>query len=297
MERLREKLKVLLRADASATQGTGHVMRCLTLAEGLRARGHAVELMGNIESVQWLEGLVRTSAIPVHHCNADSFDIDRIQSLEPDWVVADSYQISADAISEINRDVPCLAIIDGDARGIDATLYLDQNLGSDSASWPRQVRARLLAGSKYSLVRADIVRQRKLFAWKISNDPPMLAVFLGGTDPEGAIVSVAESLARSELNVHMTLVCPPAFTQMVATATESRPNVSIVEPTSDLPHILGTADVIVSAAGTSAWDVCTISTPSALIATVSNQQHSLRQAESVGLALGIDAYGDRKSVV
>lgn len=265
-------------------------MRCLTLAEGLVAGGHTVELMGSFESVLWLRNILDSASITLHNCEADSLDISRILALEPDWVVVDSYRIDADAISELNRGVSCLAIVDGDSRSIRADLYLDQNLGSEDGWWPSQVRERLLAGSKYCLVREDVVRQRKQFGWKISNSPPKVAVFLGGTDPGGAIVKVAESLIASRLDLEMILICPPLFIQRLEAITSSRPNVQIVEPTSDLPQILGSADLIVSAAGTSAWDICTIATPAVLIATVANQQESLRQVESSGLALGIDAY-------
>jgi spore coat polysaccharide biosynthesis predicted glycosyltransferase SpsG len=48
------------------------------------------------------------------------------------------------------------------------------------------------------------------------------------------------------------------------------------------------ADVVISAAGTSAWDICTLGVPAVLVAVVDNQRKSMRQAISGGLALGLD---------
>src|SRR5690606_4872523 len=56
-----------------------------------------------------------------------------------------------------------------------------------------------------------------------------------------------------------------------------------------LPEILGSADVVVSAAGTSAWDVCTMGRPAVLVGVVENQSAGLARALEAGVALGVDA--------
>lgn len=272
-------------------------MRCLTLAEALNARGHSVELMGDIVGVDWLEKHLASIGLVVHSCAAHSLDIERIQRIGPDWVVVDSYEIDADDISELNQLVPCLAIVDGDMRSIEAKLYLDQNLGAEDAPWVRHAAGRVLAGSNYCLVRDDIVKHRTVREPKATAEPPTVTVFLGGTDPEGTIVDVAKSLADSELGARLLLVCPPAFRHEVSEATRLLRDSTIVEPTVELPQLLSASDVVVSAAGTSAWDVCTLAIPSVFIATVENQQGSLRRALAASLALGIDAHAEGRQAL
>ena len=47
----------MVRADASATQGTGHVMRSLALAEAWQERGGTVVFVGAIERREWASHL------------------------------------------------------------------------------------------------------------------------------------------------------------------------------------------------------------------------------------------------
>lgn len=282
-------MKVLLRADAGTQQGTGHVMRCLTLAEGLIARGHSVEFMGSMGSVGWLAGVVETSGLPIHECEPHTLGTTRILSNEPDWVVVDSYQIEPGAISQLNKHVRCLAIVDGDTRSIDADLYLDQNLGADQQSWPKDVHERLLAGPKYSLVRDSVLQHRRNDAWDIPARTPRVTAFMGGTDPLGSIVHVAQSLIQAHLEVDLTLICDPSLIAQMEGVAASKPWIRVLPPTGDLPQLLGTSDIVVSAAGTSAWDICTMGKPAVLISTASNQRNSLRHALANGLVLGIDA--------
>ncbi len=58
-------MRILLRSDAGVQTGTGHVMRCLTLAEELLGRGHEVVLLGSIGDVAWLREQVADSGVEV----------------------------------------------------------------------------------------------------------------------------------------------------------------------------------------------------------------------------------------
>lgn len=288
-------MKVLLRADAGPEQGTGHVMRCLTLAEGLASRGHFVELMGSITGAPWLESVIASSGIVVHKCSPDSLELEPIVALEADWVVVDSYNIEASLISRLNEAVKCLAIVDGDSRGITASLYLDQNVGAEERIWPAAVREKLLAGHQYCLVR-DAVLQHRRPRRGVTGDLAVVA-FMGGTDPQSAILPVAESLAGSALPFDLTVICPPALTSAVVSAVAQRPGVKVLGPTSHLPEVLGGADLVVSAAGTSAWDICTMGIPAVFVAVVDNQFASLQQATAREVSLGVNAIGHRRDAL
>ena len=110
-----------IRADAGVVQGTGHVMRCLSLAEKLIQKGHRVGLFTNSSEIAWLESVISASGVEVFRVTADELSTDQLAGFPADWLIVDSYQIPAEQISAVNQELRVLAIVDGDSRGITAS--------------------------------------------------------------------------------------------------------------------------------------------------------------------------------
>lgn len=268
-------------------------MRCLTLAESLVSRGHRVALMGAFETVPWLahrlDEATQADDLELIECAADTLDLGVISSWGPDWLVVDSYWIMADDVSRADALVPCLAIVDGDDRNITASIYLDQNLGSENLPWRSQTRDRMLAGSSYSLIRNEILRQREPSPEVVRHNPPHVVAFMGGSDPRGIITDVVSAIIQSELKIELTAVCASGTRAAVSNLAAPHSWITAIETTSDLPGLLGDADAVVSACGTSAWELCTLGIPSLFVAVVENQRQARENAVRAGVALGIDA--------
>ena len=285
-------MKFLLRADGDSIQGTGHVMRCLTIGEALVSRGHTVELMTNRIDVPWLADAISQTGMPWLETEIDDLSPARIEERSPDWVVADSYRFDPGEISRLNERIPVLALIDGDDRGVRATVYLDQNVGAELLPHSAHVARSLLAGAEYALVRDAILEQRRGQPWQPLGRLPSVLSFMGGSDSTGASVAVARALSPLLDGLELTVIAPESLHAELVEAFGEDRRPTIISPTAELPRILGTTDIVLSAAGTSAWDVCALGIPSVLVAVVDNQLSSLQQAEARALALAIDAVTD-----
>ena len=281
-------MKVLLRADASPVQGTGHVMRCLTLSEELFRRGHNVVLMTNYSEVDWLEQVIVDSNVDVIRTPQHELSIDRCLALSPDVVITDSYEIPALDISLLAQKVPVFSIIDGDARGIVASEYLDHNLGAELQPWPDEVSEKLLAGSKFALIRDAVLERKRKQPWIFQKSLPHVVAVMGGSDPTGTIVEVSRALNKLEGKCTATLVVSGQWSKQVQNLLGALDGFEIISPTSELPRILATADIAISASGTSSWELCSLGIPSLLIAVVENQSESLQRIVDSKLVLGID---------
>src|SRR5882672_6253688 len=111
-------MKIVLRADASAQMGTGHLMRCLTLAEALRGRGAQARFICREHSGH-LMPLLRQRTMPVTALPAPASGDrtpgedhaawlgvtqaeDAAQTIEafdgekPDWLVVDHYGLDVE---------------------------------------------------------------------------------------------------------------------------------------------------------------------------------------------------------
>lgn len=276
-------MRFLVRGDASPISGTGHVVRCLTLAQELRSRGHEVTLAGEI-AVPWLTTWIAELEVTHRPVRADG--LEGIDGREWDAVAVDSYGIPAVELSALGDTVPLLAVIDGDDRGITAAHYVDPNFGAEDLPRDARVARRLSAGSRYALIRREIVRLRRNDRAAAADRPRVLVVF-GGTDPTGAALRVAGALRPLLEHADVTMVAAPDHAARLDTLIGNR--VRLIPPTPALPAELDAADLVITAAGTGAWEVCTLGIPAVFAAVVPNQRDGLARIVKGGLGVGVDA--------
>jgi UDP-2,4-diacetamido-2,4,6-trideoxy-beta-L-altropyranose hydrolase len=279
-------VKYLFRADASTKQGTGHVMRCLTLAAELIRRGHQVGLLTAEVEIDWLRVAILESGVTVYECEIDRLPLNEIRKIGPDWLIVDSYEIPAETISHVARHVAVLAIVDGDARGIEASLYLDQTIGADNSQ--SLLPGNVLAGSRYALVRRQVIDAARSRPWELHQSTPNVLCFMGGTDATQTVVRVAAAVASLARPLTLTVVAAESQHGAIESVVHDPARLRLVLPTPELPRLFADADIVVSAAGTSAWDICTLGIPAVFLAVVDNQLAGLSEIVSRGLALGID---------
>jgi spore coat polysaccharide biosynthesis predicted glycosyltransferase SpsG len=284
-------MRFLLRSDASATTGTGHVVRCLTLAEELRARRHEVTLAGEV-AVPWLTSWI--ADLEVTHLPVRADGMEGVDGRAWDAVVVDSYRIPANELSVLGGTVPLLAIIDGDDRGITAAHYVDPNLGAEEIPRDAAIAARLSAGSRFALIRREIVRLRHADR-AIAADRPKVLVVFGGTDPTGAALRVAGALDPLLARADITIVAAPDHAARLDSLIGGRAR--LLPPTPRLPAELDAADLVITAAGTGAWEVCTLGIPAVFAAVVPNQREGLARIVEGGLGLGVDASTSPQRIV
>lgn len=285
-------MKVLLRADASADQGTGHVMRCLSLGQELKFRGHEVTLLTNASNLAWLEAEIRSSGLAFTLVEQHSLEPNALLPREADVLVVDSYEIPAEKITAAREVMKVLAIVDGSTRGIQADLYLDQNLGAEQIDWGEDISNRMLAGSKFALVRDAILRQKRSYPWLLEDGVASLVAFMGGSDPSGTMREVTRAILNLRGEFNATLIVRPEWMAEVSEMVGQSSSITVMEPTQELPALLGAANVVVSASGTSAWELCTLGLPSILLAVAENQVDSLKNFQAADLGLGLNLVGE-----
>ncbi|MCG5463247.1 spore coat protein [Micromonospora sp. MED01] len=314
-------LRVGFRCDAGPRRGVGHLVRCLALAEEFLARGADVTVFGTVERLEWATAELAARGIPLlpgPDSAAELVEAARRHHL--DVLVLDSYELDPAGAGALRAaGVYTLAIIDGDSRGQVADLYLDQNFGAalprlgpgaelpglrSGAALPglgsgaelpglrsgAELPGRLLAGSGYALLRDTVISARPPVA------PPAAAVsrprvlaFFGGTDAVGAAPVLTRVLAATGHPMDLTVIVGrPEIEAEVDDVTPGRgQTIRPVPPTTSLPALITEADLVVSAAGTSTWELCCLGAPSALVCVVDNQRESYTRVVRHGLAAGL----------
>jgi spore coat polysaccharide biosynthesis predicted glycosyltransferase SpsG len=285
-----------MRCDAGPTTGVGHLVRSIALAEELTARGAQVLFLGDVGGVAWAERELRERDLPLLPGPGTPQDmVAAVGELGLDGLVVDSYTLDPACAGAVRASgVPTLAIVDGETRGQEPDLFLDQNLDAELADVPVPAGARRLAGLRYVLLR-DSVRRLRPSAPKVAHEGrPRLLAFFGGTDAFGAAPIVARLVLETGVPVEMTVVAgsPALRVQLAALTPGEGQELHIIDPTDRLPEHIAAADVVVSASGTSTWELLCLGAAAAMVWVVDNQWLGYERVMAGGLTAGIGLLAD-----
>lgn len=293
---------VAIRADASLEIGTGHVMRCLTLAQFLRQKGCDVfficrDVDGHLCEVIESRNF-RCSRLPRLAADETS-DIARFQDLDarqtrasieahgrPDLLVVDHYLLGSAWELILRPNVARILVIDDlGNRSHDCDLLLDQNL-HDFAD--RRYRglvpegARVFVGPKYALLRPEFSAAQCV---PRTGGLRRMLVFFGGVDPTNESLKVVRALGSMGADAPQTdFVLGPTnpFSESVLGAARGLPCANVIRQTDDMAELMREADLGLGTCGVAGWERCCVGLPSLVAVSADNQLDDARILQSMG---------------
>lgn len=285
-------ITVGIRCDAGPRTGVGHLVRCVALAEELTARGTTVHFLSDLGGLDWAAHQLAGRGLPWHPAPYDTVGLVAAASrLGLDAVVLDSYELPpahSRALRESGRTV--LAIVDGELRGQEADVYVDQNLDAELSAPALPTDAVRLAGLDYALLRRVVRELRPATApGARPGRTPEVVAFFGGTDAYRAAPVVGRLLLRTGVALRATIVAADDSLREDLLALRPGPGqrLEVIAPTDGLPALLATADLAISASGTSTWELLCLGLPAALVWVVENQIIGYGRTTARGLAAGL----------
>ena len=311
-------MKVAFRVDASLQIGSGHVMRCLNLAEGLTALGVQCffisrDLDGNLHALTRQRGFelmvlrneiaqkadvvgVRTSHESWLGCSwlQDAEQTDTlIGGYKVDWLVVDHYALDARWEATIRSACRHLMVIDDLAdRNHCCDLLLDQNLGRSANDYVLRIpdETRVLAGTQYALLGPQFLEWRDYsLKRRSSRFVRNILVTMGGADPQNATQQVLSALSECALpqDCKMTVVMgfqAPKLNQLREFAARTPFDAEVLVNISDMARRMADSDLAIGAAGSTAWERCCLGLPSLMLVLAENQRFAAEQLERAGAA-------------
>lgn len=287
-------MRILTHCNAGAGIGVGHVVRSVALAEEARASGHEVTFVGEYDG-DFVRRLLEEAAVDVRQVARSDCDALRavVASIAPDVFHVDSYdQLDVELDLDIDLDLsassrPLVSNIEDGAFGRrDADLVIDPNFDAESAARPCQVLRLLLRGSRYAPLRRKVTRLRG--PRQLNNTASRVLVVMGGTDPHRRTPGVLSILAATDLPLHVTAIVRED--QRTACATAAGPlEVDLIAPVDNLAGLMVQHDLVVSAAGSSVWELCCLGVPMALVCAADNQRAGYDRVVASGAAVGLQS--------
>lgn len=324
--------RVLIRCDASSAIGSGHVMRCRTLARQLQQRGAAItflcrrqpgDLIGLLEqefavlvlpeqplvACEGLQGRALYSAWlgcsqqqDAAHCLAALAEAGISGA---SWLVVDHYGLDGAWEAQLLAGLagadaaPQLLVIDDLAdRCHRADLLLDQNLFGPSTERRYEgllpAHCRQLLGPHYALLGPEYAQLHPLVPPR--TELRRVLVFFGGVDPANLTGRALQALldpALADLAVDVVLGHQSPHRQAVAALAAQRPHTTLHAPLPSLAGLIARADLAIGAGGATTWERACLGLPSLVVVLAANQ---LPMAEALAQAGQHQLLGEAASV-
>jgi UDP-2,4-diacetamido-2,4,6-trideoxy-beta-L-altropyranose hydrolase len=303
-------MKFVFRTDASLSIGNGHVMRCLSLAQALRAHGGACVFVctsdvGNLNALVSSHGFAVCS-LPVfpnetRTCSEQLLSLWRedalatiqaLQTLKPvDWLILDHYGLDQQWEQELRPHVGQLMVIDDLANRAHACdILLDQNpgrLAEDYAHWVPS-NCKVLTGPSFAMLREDITDHHPKTGFNAaSNDIANILISLGGVDSDNITGQVLQALQsfKPAKPLAIQVVMGPNAPWIDSVKSQSA---AMYFPTRVLQNPGNFADLMceqtlaIGAAGSSALERCYLRLASINLVLAANQRLSATALHAAG---------------
>jgi len=318
---MHRSLKIVFRTDASLQIGTGHVMRCLTLADALREKGAEVifisrEHPGNINiliqqknfvtyKLPLPEGRERLAdAVNVHQLphaqwlgasqHQDVLQCEPVlEEFKPDWLVIDHYAIDCYWQRLLKPHYQKLMVIDDLAdRHHDCDLLLDQTYGRNEIDYKPLVPAhtKLLLGSGYALLRPEFAEWRD-FSLKRRSNPQLktLLITMGGVDADNVtsrvLTALRDCILPSDLKITVVMGGAAPWLEKVKQLAGQMPYpTEVMVNVTNMAEIMANSDLAIGAAGSTSWERCCLGLPSLMVVLAENQQSIAKGLQGQGAA-------------
>jgi len=283
--------------------GTGHVMRCLALAQAWQDAGGkvvfaAAELLPSLRERLLSEGI---DVVAVEGRPGSPDDARQVADLAPRlsarWVVVDGYQFHAEYQRIIKEETHLkLLFVDdaGNAGPYCADIVLNQNLHAvESMYTQRESYTRLLLGAPYILLRRDFTASREPER-PINPVGQRLLISMGGSDPDNITAKVVEMLHRLEVPGWEAVAVlgqgSPHFADLKDVIESAALPIQLEQNVADMAKWMRWADLAITAGGTTIWELAFMGLPAVAMTRGEHERLLLQGAVREGIAIDVGPF-------
>ena len=307
-------MNIVIRVDASAQIGTGHVMRCLVLAEEMKEKGANVEFICREHSGNLIEFISKEKGFPVQPLPIDikngekggfetqyeswlggtwESDAEFVSQVlqkrtQPvDWMIVDHYLLDSGWEQKLRPLVKKIMVIDDLAdRSHDCDLLLDQNFHLKNNRYQSLIPKYCfqLLGPQYALLREEFRKARNNLR-KRTGAIKRILVFFGGADLTNETKKTFEAICqlnRSDIAVDIVIghANPhrKQLEQLISPFSNSKLHVQI----NNMAEFIAEADLGIGAGGTTIWERFCLGLPSLVMTIAENQEYVINNLHRQG---------------
>jgi len=289
-------------AECGIRVGTGHVMRCLALAQAWKRAGGAVtflvpEGLAGIEERVRAEGIF-LETLPKECGPTPEAFVRAVLRIGLPIAVLDGYSFGAREQAELSGTGIRVLTVDDYVHATDYPVrwVLNQNAYAVPDMYSR-TNARLLLGPAYALLREEF------FPWmgwrrSIPDRARKILITIGGSDSDNASEQILQSLAllgskNKDLEAVLVVGGGNPHWEALQAALERCPvAVRLVRRVQDMPALMAWADMAIAGAGVTSYELCYMGLPSLLLIIAENQRRIAQRLSESGMTVNAGTSGE-----
>jgi UDP-2,4-diacetamido-2,4,6-trideoxy-beta-L-altropyranose hydrolase len=254
---------LLFRGDASATIGTGHVMRCLAMAQAWkRAGGEAVFAIAESPEAlikRFVDDGFSTISFPVVPASSDDFELllSHVRRLDAKWVVIDGDHFDSEFLLHLHDSgIRTLLLDDFVARpAFPADIVLNPNYGAKEEPYRLSgFRGELLLGESYVLLRSEFTSRASTGDRIVRRFGNKILITLGGSDPDNLSARILEAIAELT-DFEIRFIAGAGYAHVTDLTALTGGNVQVLYDAPDMPTLMRKADMAIIAGGGTLWEL------------------------------------------
>ena len=290
--------QIVFRADADTRMGTGHLMRCLALAQAWQDVGGHVTFLTASDSLI-LKDRLQSEDMAVTSLSACPGSVDDARQttalakkIHASWIVLDGYQFGS-AYQKILKDSGrSLLFIDdfSHAGHYYADIVLNQGISAVPTLYPhKEAYTMLLLGPCYALLRREFLSYR---GGKRENPDVArkILVTLGGGDPDNVTNKVVRAIQQLEEDLEVLVVVGshnPHFEELKGMIEQSTASIRLLQNVTDMPYLMAWADMAVSAGGSTCLEMAYMGLPNIILVLAENQWANSESLGAAGISINL----------
>lgn len=282
-------MRVLLRADASVSIGSGHIMRSLTLAKALKQQGAECEFIcrqseGNL--IAWLQNQgLKVITLPAD-INTEQDDADySLTHLTQRYqlLVVDHYQLAETYCQRMRSHCDKILVIDDLAnRRHDCDMLLDQNLlpeADNRYQYLLPIHCQQLLGPRYALLRDEFYLGSKHIR------PGHILIGFGGSDEHNLTklaLDAINKLKPMKITADIVIGANNPWRAALEQQIACLPNVQLHVQSNHMATLMRRARLMLGAGGATHWERCICGLPGLVVTVAENQQATTAYLNELG---------------
>lgn len=280
-----------IRVDANETIATGHLMRCLAIAEELQRQASPPVFL---TADAYAEQIIASKGYPVLLLNTDWNQMDRelpellhlIEQYSIDKLFIDSYSVTYSYLATLQKHCQVIYLDDLNAFLYPVSMILNYSIYADTIPYADLYTSspmKLLLGTAYAPLRSEF----KSLGLKERRSVSKILITAGGVDSYNVAGSLMKKILNEKLfpdiEFHLVVGKLNSHLQELKDLAAGNPCIILHHDVSKMADLMTSCDLAVSAGGTTLYELSACGVPTVCFSVVDNQLENVRGFAAKGI--------------